>query len=56
MIPPVRREPVHPFVGAGFPLLLAGLTGWLWTGDWRWGATGVALLLVGAVAAVTRRS
>lgn len=30
--------------------LLAGLVAWLWTGEWRWAVTGVAVLFVGIVA------
>lgn len=42
-------KPLQVPVAAGFGLFVAGLLGWLWLGDWRWAATGVALLVLGAV-------
>lgn len=42
-------KPLKPGVGAGFGLFIASLIGWLWSGDWRFAVTGVALLIIGAV-------
>lgn len=41
----------HPAALAGAGLFLAGLLAWLWSGDWRWALTGVALFLLGALVA-----
>lgn len=48
-----KRRPVHPLVAVGFAVLLAGLLGWIWTGEWRWAVTGIACL-VAAVGAAAR--
>ena len=43
-------QPLHPLVAVGVLVLIAGLAAWIWTGEWRWAATGVLLLLLSAVA------
>lgn len=45
----VPQRPTHPVVVAGFLLFVAGLLGWMWTGEWRWAVTGLILLLAAAV-------
>lgn len=35
--------------------LILGLILWIWTGEWRWGASGAALTLLAAVAGAPRR-
>jgi hypothetical protein len=47
-------KPLQPGVGAGLGLFIASLIGWLWTGDWRWPVTGVALLIIGAIVDAVR--
>lgn len=44
----------HPAALAGLALLVLGLVAWLWSGDWRWAISGLALLLVGALIAAAR--
>ena len=45
--------PAPPGIAAGTVLIVAGLLAWIWLGDWRYVATGVALffasVIVGAV-------
>lgn len=43
------RPPLHPAGALGFIALAAGLVAWLWTGEWRWAATGLAILLAAAL-------
>ena len=47
--PKIPRPPTHPVLVAGYLLLVGGLLGWLWTGEWRWAVTGVVLLLAAAI-------
>ncbi len=39
-------RPMHPLAAVGLALVAAGVLVWIWTGDWRWAATGAVLLLV----------
>lgn len=48
---PNQQKPIHPIAAAGFGFLTAGLLAWLWTGEWRWALTGLAILIASAVAA-----
>lgn len=43
------RKPLHPVGAVGLALIPLGLLAWLWTGEWKWAATGAALFLVAAV-------
>lgn len=53
------RPPLHPLGALGFIALTAGLVAWLWTEEWRWAVTGLAVLLalaiVGAVLDARRK-
>ena len=42
------KPSTHPVTLAGPILLAIGLVVWAWTGDWRWAATGLALLIAAA--------
>ncbi len=44
-----NRKPLDPALILGLLALLAGLLAWVWLGDWRWAATGLAALLACAV-------
>ena len=46
-----KQKPLHPIAAAGFGFLVAGLIAWLWTGEWRWALTGLAMLIASAVVA-----
>lgn len=46
-----QQKPLHPSVATGFGFLTAGLLSWLWTGEWRWAVTGLAILIASAVVA-----
>jgi hypothetical protein len=48
------RGSLQPGVGTGLGLLIASLIGWLWSGDWRFAVTGVALLIIGAIVDAVR--
>lgn len=52
-----QEKPLHPIAAAGFGFLVAGLLAWLWTGEWRYGLTGLALMFAAAIigAALDRR-
>lgn len=39
----------------GGVLLTAGLCAWIWTGDWRYAATGAALLILSAIFAAASK-
>lgn len=47
---PKENKALSPVGAAGFAALILGLIAWLWTGEWRWAVTGVAVLLICAVA------
>lgn len=40
-----NRKPLHPLGYAGYLVMLAGYVAWAWTGEWRWGLTGVLAFL-----------
>lgn len=47
-----RRTRRHPFAALWVLAPAAGIVQWIWTGDWRWLATGfVCLFVVGAIGA-----
>lgn len=50
------RTPVTTPVAIGFGFLAGGLVAWVWLGDWRFAVTGLALLLVAAIAGSIRRT
>lgn len=50
------RTPVTTPVAIGFGFLAGGLISWVWLGDWRFAVTGLALLLVAAIAGSVRRT
>lgn len=39
------RKPLHPLGYFGYLAMLLGYVAWAWTGEWRWGLTGVLALL-----------
>lgn len=51
---PRPRDPMSPFVAAGFVLVVAGVLAWMWLGEWRYVATGVALFVVCAAIGAAR--
>lgn len=53
-MPERHSTPIGPLATVGVALLIAGLIGWLWLGDWRWAVTGVLLMLLGVVVSGTR--
>lgn len=44
------KQYVHPVSQVGSLLALAGLAAWIWTGEWKWAATGLLLLLGAGIA------
>jgi hypothetical protein len=51
-----RKANGHPALAACFVASLAalplGVVGWIWSGDWRWAATGVLIMLALAIVTV----
>ena len=39
------RKPLHPVGSLGYVAMLSGYVAWAWTGEWRWGLTGVLVFL-----------